>query len=688
MNPESLVFFNLQIYLLGFIFFLSLNNTVFVKTTGAISLVISTLGVIVTSSLLVNNPGTVILTYDWLPVGDEPVHFILLINAQTRFMLFLVQVIACFVNLFSMKYMSDDPGVNRFFAYLNLFVFSMLGLVLAGNLLQLYFFWELVGFCSYLLIGFWYAKKTANAAAIKAFLVNRIGDAFFLAGIFLLYYLYGTFRFDDYAHLSVIERNYIYLDAGQLQTLAVGLLFGGVMAKSAQLPLQVWLPDAMEGPTPASALIHAATMVVAGVFLLGRISPLITADAGLFISITGALTSVIAGFSALYQYDLKKVLAFSTVSQLGFMVAGMGMGEMASSLFHLTTHAFFKAGLFLCAGAIISYLHHEQDMRKMGDLIRKMPTVFAAFLICSGALIGLPLSGGYLSKESILNAAWIYGLRSADYKLVVPVLLTLASFLTTCYVVRMVVMVFFQREDSPVEIILDTTKKTVDGALKSIKGLLTADNKGSGEDRIIQFIRNLGVFDTVTLGLAFCSLWFFYSSNPLHPEDTWFFREFGGIHEMYDWLPWLVGFLILSALLISYNSTLEEIRRYYFKQPEGRWQRWFSRLALRQFYMDNLYERLYRKVFTGRWSILKPVSYIETAWIDAAVVKLGKSSLYLAKMAGTLEKEVVDASVMGFFAGIKSLGNKIRKWGNGNIQLYLTGLIIALAAMVFILIIL
>ncbi len=687
MNPESLVFFNLQIYLLGFIFLLSLNNTVFVKTTGGISLVISILGVIVTSSLLVNTPGTVILSYDWIPISEQPVHFTLLINAQTRFMLFLVQIIACFVNLFSFKYMGDDPGVNRFFAYLNLFVFSMLGLVLAGNLLQLYFFWELVGFCSYLLIGFWYTRKTANAAAIKAFLLNRIGDAFFLAGIFLLFYLYGTFRFDDFAHLPLIERNYIYLDAGQLQTLAIVLLFGGVMAKSAQLPLQVWLPDAMEGPTPASALIHAATMVVAGIFLLGRVAPLITPDAGFFISLTGALTSVMAGLSALYQNDIKKVLAFSTVSQLGFMVTGMGMGETAASLFHLTTHAFFKAGLFLCAGAVISYLHHEQDMRKMGDLVRKMPAVFAAFLLCSGALIGLPLSGGYLSKESILNAAWVYGLESAGYRLLVPVLLTITSFLTTCYVVRMVVMVFFQREDSPVEIILDTTKKTVDGALKTFKDLLTADNKGSsGEDRVIQFIRNLGIYDTVTLALAFSSLWFFYSSHPLHPEDVWFFNEFGGIKEMYDWLPWLVGFIFLAGLLISYNSTLDEIRRYYFKEPGPRGR--FARLAQRQFYMDDLYERLFRKIFTGERNILKPVSHIETAWIDAAVVKAGKSSLFFAKIAGKLEKEIVDASVMGFFAMIKSLGNQIRKWGKGNIQLYLLGLIVALTALVFILIIL
>ncbi len=684
MSPESLVFFNLQIYLLGFILLLSLNNSLFVKTTGFVSLVISILGVIVTSSLLMNNPGPVKVAYDWIPISENPIHFIIMIDAQTRFMLFLVQIIACFVNLFSLKYMGDDPGANRFFAYLNLFVFSMLGLVLAGNLLQLYFFWELVGFCSYLLIGFWYTRKSANAAAIKAFLLNRIGDAFFLAGIFLLFYLYGTFNFGEQTH--ILERDYLYLDGRQLQTLAVLLLFGGVMAKSAQLPLQVWLPDAMEGPTPASALIHAATMVVAGVFLLGRIATLITPAAGFVIGLTAALTSVVAAISALYQYDIKKVLAFSTISQLGFMVAAMGMGETAASFFHLTTHAFFKAGLFLCAGAVISFLHHEQDMRKMGDLIRKMPAVFGAFVICSAGLAGLPFSAGYLSKESVLNAAWAYGLETADHRLLIPVLLTLTTFLTTCYVIRMVVMVFFQREDSPVEIILDTTKKTVDEAFKTFKDLLTADNKGSGEDRILQFIRHLGIFDITTLSLAFCSLWFFYSAHPLHAEEAWFFREFGGFREMYDWLPWLVGFLFVAGLLISYNNTLEEIRRYYFKETDT--EKRFSLLARRQFYMDNLYERLFRKIFTGERNILKPVSYVETQWIDRTAVNIGKSALFFARLAGKLEKEVIDASVMGFFSNVKSLGNTIRKWGNGNIQLYLLGLMLSLVTLVFILILL
>lgn len=688
MNPESLIFFNLQIYALGFVFLLSLNNTVFVKTSGWISLVINILGLIVSSSILVNNPYPIVLNFEWIPLGDYSIDFNILINSQTRFMLILVQGIACFVNLFSTKYMEQDEGSNRFFAFLNLFVLSMLGLVLAGNLFQLYFFWELVGFCSYLLIGFWYTKKSANAAAIKAFLLNRIGDAFFLAGIFLIYYLFGTLNFEELTHTAIIERNYIYLSSHQLQTLAVLLLFGGVMAKSAQVPLQVWLPDAMEGPTPASSLIHAATMVVAGVFLLGRISPIITQDAGIFIAITGALTSVVAAISALFQHDIKKVLAFSTISQLGFMVAAMGMGEVAAALFHLTTHAFFKAGLFLCAGAVISYLHHEQDMRKMGNLIQKLPAIFIAFLICSAALVGLPFTSGFLSKESILNGAFIYGLNDLGLKTAVPVLLTIASFLTTCYVIRQAVMVFFQREHSPVDVIIDSTKKTVGDAFKSFQDLFTADEKeGDKEDRIIQFIRNLGIYDVVVMGLAFCSLWFIYTGSPFSASNVWFYKEFGGIKQMYDWLPWLVGFLILAALLISYNATLDEIRRYYFGSELNTTKKWHKELALRQFYMDNFYEKAFRWTFFGS-GLLALTSYIEKNWIDNLVVKAGKSSVYLAKFTGVIEERVIDAGVLGSFSTIKSLGNKIRKWGNGNVQLYVAGLILVFIAITLIVIIL
>nr|MBP8156410.1 NADH-quinone oxidoreductase subunit L [Leadbetterella sp.] len=337
MNPESIIFYNLFIYLVGFVLLLSLNNSVLKQLSGWISIVISVLGIIFSSSLQVPSTENFSISYNWLHLGDTRINFKILIDNQTYFMYILVQIIAFFVKLFSTKYLEHDDGINRYFAFLNLFVFSMLGLVLAGNVLQLYLFWELVGFCSYLLIGFWYTKKAANSAAIKAFLINRMGDAFLMVGVFLLFLIYGNLDFDAFIpeNINKAAFGFPFLTSEGLQTLAVLMVFGGVAAKSAQLPLQIWLPDAMEGPTPASALIHAATMVVAGVFLLGRISPIITPDAGLVIALVGGLTSVLAAISAVFQYDIKKVLAYSTISQLGFMVAGMGMGAVGASFFHL-----------------------------------------------------------------------------------------------------------------------------------------------------------------------------------------------------------------------------------------------------------------------------------------------------------------------------------------------------------------
>lgn len=678
MSPDSLILSNLLIYLIGFGLLLGLRNGAFAITSGWVSLFINILGIIFTSSLLINNPGNFTIQYQWLSLADFSINFGFLLNAQTKFMLILIQSIAATVNLYSTKYMQDDPGINRFFAYLNLFVLSMLGLVLSTNLFQMYFFWELVGFCSYLLIGFWYTKKSANRAAIKAFLLNRFGDAFFLGGILLIYFLYGTFDFTDLEQARLIPREYIFLSAHQLQTLAVLLIFGGVMGKSAQIPLQVWLADAMEGPTPASALIHAATMVVSGIFILGRLQAVITPDAGQFIASIGATTALFGAIFAAFQRDIKKVLAFSTISQLGFMVTAMGIKEPGASFFHLSTHAVFKEGLFLCAGAIISFLHHEQDMRKMGNLIQKIPLIFASFLVCSAALIGLPFTAGFLSKESIINASLSYGLASLDVKMLVPAFLLLSSFLTTFYVIRMVVMVFFEREQNAVELLIDTTKKTVGGAIKSFQDILTADNKNLREDKVIQFVRKIGVYEIVTLTLAVSSLWFVFSSDLLHPENVWFFAEFKSPAESFSWLPWLMAFLILSALLISYNNTLDEIKRYTDQIELSGWKSSFVNAASRQFYMDNFYENTFRFIFFGKDNngILALFSKVETEYIDAFVLKTGKSLVLISKQIGYFEKNIVDASVMGTFANIKWLGDKIRKSGKGNIQSYLAVLLI------------
>jgi NADH-quinone oxidoreductase subunit L len=708
MNPESIIFYNLFLYLVGFVLLLSLNNSVFKQLSGWISIVISVLGIIFSSNLQLSSTENFTMAYHWIVLGKTHINFDILINHQTYFMYLLVQIIAFFVKLFSTKYLEHDDGINRYFAFLNLFVFSMLGLVLAGNLLQLYLFWELVGFCSYLLIGFWYTKKSANTAAVKAFLLNRIGDAFLMIGIFLVYLIYGSLEFDALIpeNINQTASGFNFLSIGQLQTLAVLMIFGGVTAKSAQLPLQVWLPDAMEGPTPASALIHAATMVVAGVFLLGRISPIITPNAGLTIALVGALTSVLAAISAIFQYDIKKVLAFSTISQLGFMVTGIGIGAVGESFFHLSTHAFFKAGLFLCSGAVINYMHHEQDMRKMGNLIQKIPVVFYAYLICAASLIGLPFTSGFLSKDSLLNAAVGYGMSDGYYniKILIPILMGSTSFLTSFYMVRQLVMVFFQRQESPVDKIISSTKKTFDGAIKSFQDILNAENESLGEDRVINFVRNLGFFDVSILAMAICSFWFFFSSSPFSFDEVWFLEVFQSSKSHFGWIPLAVGFLFLLALLISYNATYEELRRFYLGENKERWERGLYKLAKEHFYIDKFYAWFFAKFIksspnlesslvsntealesrTGGFEISNFFQKFETNYLDNLIEKLSSLVLSLSVYSSTIDDKVIDGSVLKISYGLKNLGDKIRKSQSGQIQLYILGMVIVLLGIVLI----
>lgn len=708
MNVESIIFFNLLIYLVGFVLLLSLNDSIFKEMSGWISLVISILGIIFSSSIQFSSSEIFLMPYNWLHVGNTQINFTILVDNQTYFMYVLVQIIAFFVNLFSTKYLDEDPGVNRFFAFINLFVFSMLGMVIAGNLLQLYFFWELVGFCSYLLIGFWYTKKSANSASLKAFLINRIGDGFLLIGIFLIYLIYGSLEFGE---LLIPKDNifgFPFLTANGLQTLAVLMIFGGVMAKSAQLPLQIWLPDAMEGPTPASALIHAATMVVAGVFLLGRISSIITEEAGIVIALIGGLTSVLAAISAIFQYDIKKVLAYSTISQLGFMVTGMGIGAVGASLFHLATHAFFKAGLFLCAGAVINYLHHEQDMRKMGNLTRKTPVVFYSYIICAGALIGLPFTSGFLSKEALLTEAISFGLSHGYYNIrfLVPILMGITSFLTSFYVIRQLVMVFFERQDNPMEKIFDSTKRTVGGAIKSFQDILNADNESLGEDRVINFIRNLGIFDVVVLSLAVCSTYFIFSSSPFLDDSVWFLKVFGETQDHYKWLPWAVGVIFILALLISYNTTYDEIRMYYFQEKPKGWRRKLYLVASNHFYIDKFFKKIVHKLLLGIPTVsfedestdnIKRSAFafngfshfmnnIETKVIDNLIKKITSGFLYLSFAGSIFEEKIIDAAVMNVSGGLSSLGNKIRKAQSGQLQYYVLGMLLVISTIVLIII--
>ena len=379
------------------------------------------------------------VVYPGLTVGDRALFNAgILIDNVTAVMLLVVTIVSTLVHLFSIGYMHGDPRYSRYFAYLSIFSFSMLGLVLAESFLFIYIFWELVGLSSDLLIGFWFEKKSASDAGKKAFIVNRIGDFGFLIGILIIYATCGVLGYDQ-VFLAIGEGKL----SGTLLTLAGIGVFCGAIGKSAQFPLHVWLPDAMEGPTPVSALIHAATMVAAGVYLVGRVYPMFTPDAFLFIACFGLITLFLTASIALAQNDIKKVLAYSTCSQLGYMIMGLGVGGYTAGLAHLTTHAAFKACLFLGSGSVIHAVH-SQDIQEMGGLRKKMPITFVTFLIATLAISGVPGFSGFYSKDMILGAALEFGMKSANpLHMVFFIGALFTAGLTAFYMFRLVILTFF-----------------------------------------------------------------------------------------------------------------------------------------------------------------------------------------------------------------------------------------------------
>ena len=380
----------------------------------------------------------------WMVSGDFVVDWAFRIDTLTAVMLVVVNTVSALVHLYSIGYMHEDPHRSRFFAYLSLFTFAMLMLVTADNLVQMFFGWEGVGLASYLLIGFWYEKASANAAAMKAFIVNRVGDFGFALGIFLVFVLFNSVALDDIlprvAELKDAKFHFLGADWHAL-TLACLLLFMGAMGKSAQFLLHTWLPDAMEGPTPVSALIHAATMVTAGVFMVARLSPLFDAAPNALIVVTavGAMTAFFAATVGLVQNDIKRVIAYSTCSQLGYMFVALGVGAYGAGIFHLFTHAFFKALLFLGAGSVIHAMHHEQDMRNMGALRRYIPFTTAMMAIGTLALIGFPGTAGYFSKDAIIEAAYVSDRPGHAFAFMATVV---AAFMTSFYSWRLFFMTF------------------------------------------------------------------------------------------------------------------------------------------------------------------------------------------------------------------------------------------------------
>jgi NADH-quinone oxidoreductase subunit L len=436
----------------------------FLRRQGALASYISVAaaaGIVVASSLLIfGGHRDFPASMEWLRLGNFAISLGFKFDDLAALMLFVVSFVGFFIHVFSLGYMRDDPAKARYFAGLSIFMFSMLGIVLADNLFMVFVFWELVGFSSYLLIGHWYEKQSASDAAKKAFIVNRVGDFGFLLGIIACYWMNGTVNLGELAARSA-HHSLVFSTAIPL------LLFCGAVGKSAQIPLHVWLPDAMEGPTPVSALIHAATMVAAGIYMLCRIEVLMVPQALTVISWVGALTAIYAAFCAITQRDIKKVLAYSTLSQLGYMVAAFGLGSLTfhlhntqpyssapewmdvvlpagvgAAMFHLTTHAFFKALLFLCAGSVIVGCHHEQDIFKMGGLRQKLPLTFVTFTVGVLAIIGFPGFAGFFSKDAILYLA-------LQNNHAIFAVLAFTAVLTAFYMVRLWKLVFLGEARSP-----------------------------------------------------------------------------------------------------------------------------------------------------------------------------------------------------------------------------------------------
>jgi NADH-quinone oxidoreductase subunit L len=482
--------------------------------------------------------------FPWINSGDLQVSWSLRIDTLTAVMLVVVNTVSSLVHLYSIGYMDEDPYRPRFFAYLSLFTFAMLMLVTADNLVQMFFGWEGVGLASYLLIGFWYQKPSANAAAIKAFVVNRVGDFGFLLGIFSIFMLVGSIDFDTIfggaAGLTGKTINLFGWHADAL-TLTCVFLFMGAMGKSAQFLLHTWLPDAMEGPTPVSALIHAATMVTAGVFMVARLSPLfeLAPNAQAVVMFFGATTAFFAATIGLVQNDIKRIVAYSTCSQLGYMFVAMGAGAYSVGMFHLFTHAFFKALLFLGSGSVIYAMHHEQDIRNMGGLWRKIPYTFAVMTIGTLALTGFPLFAGYFSKDAIIESAYAAHNPFSTYAFMLTIA---AAGLTSFYSWRLIFKTFFgephDREhyeaahESPLWMLVPIGVLAAGSILSGFPFKEVFAGHGVGEffgdsvkmnPHIIENMEHmphlLAMLPTVMMALGFAISYIFYISRPYLPVE-------------------------------------------------------------------------------------------------------------------------------------------------------------------------
>ena len=560
--------------------------------------------------------------YNFMSVGSLQVNFGFMVDHLSVWMMLIVTGVGFLIHVYSIGYMHDDEGLWKFFAYLNLFIFSMLLLIMGDNLLMLFFGWEGVGLCSYLLIGFWNRNREYVKAANKAFIMNRIGDLGLLLGIFLIYKTFGSVNFSEiFAAIPTIQP-----EAGVL-TLICMLLFIGAMGKSAQIPLYTWLPDAMAGPTPVSALIHAATMVTAGVCLVARCNPLysLSPDALHFVALIGLVTCIFAAVIGLRQNDIKKVLAYSTVSQLGLMFVALGMGAYASAIFHVTTHAFFKALLFLSAGSVIHGMGGEQDIRKMGGLRKAMPVTFWVFLIGTFAIAGFPLLSGFFSKDEIFAYTWAHGGKLWWG------LAGLGAMFTAIYMCRLLYVTFFgdfrgteeqkhHLHESPKVM---TIPLMILAVLSVAGGFLNTPHfmHLGNEQWLAHWFSSVGATGLPVIPMA-----------EMHLEAS---TEWG-----------LMGFTtsLAVAIIIALYFIYGKISNLPVTDAE---QTGLTRLIANKFYVDEIYDFL----------VVRPLE------------KLSRMFYHYVDIQG------IDGLVNGIGTGVQRLGAEFRKLQNGNIEYYLLGMV-------------
>lgn len=592
----------------------------------------------------------------WFKITDVSFHAGILLNNLSVLMMVLVSGVSVLVHIYSRSYMKEDPKIHRYWAYLGLFCFSMLGLVIADSLLLIYIFWELVGFSSFLLIGFWFTKPAASQAAKKAFIMNRIGDLGLLTGIMIIYAQFQTFDLhklfaeNGLIHTAVINGGFWINGNHQMPIIWLSIagfaFFLAAMAKSAQFPLHTWLPDAMEGPTSVSSLIHAATMVAAGVFLIARIYPIFDPLVLNVMVCIGAFTAFMAASIALTQNDIKRILAYSTISQLGFMVMALGIGAYSESVFHLVVHAFFKCSLFLSAGAVIHQLHHAvktnhavfdlQDIRLMGGLRKQMPLTFISMCIAAAALIGLPLSSGYLSKDAILISSFEWAAAQSGIMILIPYFMTLTTWLTVFYISRLIFKVFLASPKESSRLSIQHTQEA---------------------PRPMAY---------VLIVLGFLSTFILFSWNPFSFDSSWLWNGFqsAGVQKI-NFLHWMIPILVnLGSLALIYFAYQVYVKR---EKPFFSETSFLFRLSKQEWYFNEIYSF----TFSRPVERLASISYkFDRYIIDGFVSKLVILIRILSAFSDWFDRRVVDGLVNATATLSRYIGQVFRNFQTGKLQHY------------------